>query len=353
MLDVPILARNEYEMTAYLLTWITDQLAVGHAPMSYAELDSIREQGIDAIVNLCGEFSDLHEIEQQAGFEVFFLPVADETAPEMVAMENGLAWLDEAMYLGKKVLVHCRHGIGRTGTFVTAYLLRRGFTLKQAGRLLKGADSRANPTNFSQWWLLRRFGRKERGVVSVAPSPVNRERQELGEFFLRYEELQRQFQPGLMDEPTGGWRECRKGACHGLLLTLIEALYLQEKVNRGLPVSKRQALIEQVNKEGRWRHDAVRGGVKRERIECLLRHDGVYLAADFSVIRSCLLKAGLETGLASRFNTMLDNLSQSVFLAVFDWPTVRPLPRVRMTEVISGRFIQVYFQFIQHIKNGG
>lgn len=339
--------------TAYLLTWITDQLAVGHAPMSYAELDSIREQGIDAIVNLCGEFSDLHEIEQRAGFDVFFLPVADETAPDMAAMENGLSWLDEAMYLGKKVLVHCRHGIGRTGTFVTAYLLRRGFTLKQAGRLLKGADSRANPTNFSQWWLLRRFGRKERGVVSVAPSPVNRERSELGEFFLRYEELQRQFQPGLTDEPEGGWRECRQGLCHDLRLTLIEALYLQEKVNRGLSVSRRQTLIEQVNQDGRQNHDAVPGAAGREEGLCSLRHDGVCLAANFSVIRSCLLKAALETGVASRFNETLDNLSQSVFLAVFDWPTVRPLPRVRVTEVISGRFIQVYFQFIQHIKNDG
>ncbi|HFQ82187.1 MAG TPA: protein tyrosine phosphatase, partial [Desulfobacterales bacterium] len=45
----------------YQLTWITPQLATGYAPMSYAELDSIREQGINAIVNLCGEFTDLHE----------------------------------------------------------------------------------------------------------------------------------------------------------------------------------------------------------------------------------------------------------------------------------------------------
>jgi hypothetical protein len=40
--------------SAYQLTWITDYLAVGYAPMSYVELDSIKEQGINAIVNLCG-----------------------------------------------------------------------------------------------------------------------------------------------------------------------------------------------------------------------------------------------------------------------------------------------------------
>ncbi|MGQ9500375.1 MAG: protein-tyrosine phosphatase family protein [Dissulfurimicrobium sp.] len=49
-------------------------------------------------------------------------------------MERALAWLDEAIYLGKKVLVHCRHGIGRTGTFVTAYLIRRGLGLKLAAK---------------------------------------------------------------------------------------------------------------------------------------------------------------------------------------------------------------------------
>ena len=86
---------------AYLPTWITQNLAVGHAPMSFAELDSLKEQGITAIVNLCGEFCDLHEIEEKAGFEVFYLPIDDNTAPKMEEMERGLAWLDEAVYLGK------------------------------------------------------------------------------------------------------------------------------------------------------------------------------------------------------------------------------------------------------------
>ena len=174
-------------MSGYSLTWITKNLAVGHAPMSYAELDSLKEQGIGAIVNLCGEFSDLHEIERNAGFEVFFLPIPDETAPQMEEMEKGLEWLDEAVYLGKKVLVHCHHGIGRTGTFVTAYLLRRGFSLKKAGKMLKG--TRANPTNFSQWWLLRKFGKKEGRLTLEEPTPDNRNSADLSEFYSRYEQL--------------------------------------------------------------------------------------------------------------------------------------------------------------------
>uniref|UniRef100_A0A832A1M5 Uncharacterized protein n=1 Tax=Desulfacinum infernum TaxID=35837 RepID=A0A832A1M5_9BACT len=54
-------------MVDYEIRWITDQLAVGHAPMSYQHLSQIAQQGIGAIVNLCGEYCDLHEIEEKSG----------------------------------------------------------------------------------------------------------------------------------------------------------------------------------------------------------------------------------------------------------------------------------------------
>ena len=145
-------------MAAYEITWITNQLAVGHAPMSFTDLERIREKGVDAIVNLCGEFCDLHELEKQSGFEVYYLPIPDESAPDLKAMEQALAWLDEAMYLGKKILVHCRYGFGRTNTFVTAYLLRRGFNIKEAGKKL--GPSRAAALNYDQWQFLKNYSKK-------------------------------------------------------------------------------------------------------------------------------------------------------------------------------------------------
>ena len=174
-------------MSDYQLTWITDHLAVGHAPMSYDDLDLIRAEGIDAIVNLCGEFCDLHEIEEQSGFEVFYLPIPDECAPDMEEMENALAWLDEAIYLGKKILVHCRHGIGRTGTFVTSYLIRKGLGLKVAGKKLKG--TRANPTNYSQWRLLKKYSKKS-GILKIRePSLESNRTVDLSGYFSDYEAL--------------------------------------------------------------------------------------------------------------------------------------------------------------------
>ena len=145
-------------MSKYELSWITEHLAAGHAPFSHDDLAEMRGQGIDAIVNLCGEYCDLHEIQQDSGFEVCYLPIADECAPDMAEMEKAIEWVDELIGQGKKVLVHCRFGIGRTGTFVTAYLLKHGLNLKAAGKILKA--TRANPSNYCQWKLLRQYQKK-------------------------------------------------------------------------------------------------------------------------------------------------------------------------------------------------
>jgi len=169
----------------YQLTWITSDLAVGYAPMSYDELESIKSQGITAIVNLCAEFCDLHKIEEDRGFEVYYLPTVDETAPDMEEMEKGLAWLDEAIYLGKKILIHCRYGIGRTGTFVTSYLLRKGLGLKVASKKLK--NTRATPASYSQWKLLKKYGKKS-GVLKIRePSLESKNVFDLSIYFTEYE----------------------------------------------------------------------------------------------------------------------------------------------------------------------
>jgi protein-tyrosine phosphatase len=145
-------------MASYTVTWVTDILAVGYAPMSYDDLAAIRSEGITAIINLCGEFCDLHEIELSDGFKVHYLPIPDECAPDMAALEAALDWIDAMHSAGCKVLVHCRFGVGRTGTFVTAYLLRRGHDLKKAAKILDG--TRANPTHYCQWKLLRQYRKK-------------------------------------------------------------------------------------------------------------------------------------------------------------------------------------------------
>jgi protein-tyrosine phosphatase len=141
----------------YRLEWITDHVAAGHAPMSYDQLDAIRSTGITAILNLCGEYCDLHEIEERAGFQVHYLPIPDECAPGLEAMEEALKWMDAIIARGGKVLVHCRFGIGRTGTLLMAYLIRGGMQMKTAEKILR--KTAAGPARYCQWKFLRKYNK--------------------------------------------------------------------------------------------------------------------------------------------------------------------------------------------------
>lgn len=347
-------------MSTYKLTWITDHLAVGHAPMSYDDLDSIKEQGISGIVNLCGEFSDLHEIEEGAGFEVFYLPIPDETAPKMEQMEKGLEWLDEAVYLGKKVLVHCKLGVGRTGTFVTAYMLRRGFNLKKAGKLLK--KTRANPTNYSQWWLLRKFGKKEGQLKMAEPSADNRSGADLSNFYTRYEKLLERVDAQLGSKASECCNKDSNACAQSFHLSLMEALYLNHKVNIALSSEQRNQVIEKaaanITAEENTDENLVRipdnpdaPGAATEN-SCPLREGDKCLLHQYRPIH-CRTNCEKKELQIEEINKELALLSEEVFSALFETDPQSNviLPEVSNQETISGKFIQRYFQYLVSQKN--
>lgn len=144
------------------MEWVTDQLAASYATLSYEDLAFVKKKGITAIVNLCGEFCDLYEIQEKDGFDVFYVPLFDECAPDMAILEETLEWVEAKIEDGKNILVHCRFGMGRTGMFVFAYLLRRGMNLKTITKKLK--QYRANPSSHCQWKLLRQYAKNLKKV---------------------------------------------------------------------------------------------------------------------------------------------------------------------------------------------
>lgn len=337
---------------SYLLTWVTKNLAVGHAPMSYAELDEIREQGIDAIVNLCEEFSDLHELEENAGFEVCYLPITDERAPKMEEMEQSLEWLDEAIYLGKKVLVHCKHGVGRTGTFVTAYLLRRGLGMKKAEKLMR--KTRANPTNFKQWWLLRKFGKQEGTLKSGEATPDNRNSTDLSVFYARYEQLLRKIDR-IVQSKLPDTEEVEPDHCcyNSFSLAPVEAIYLNDRVNIGLSAKDRKNVIEKAA-GSRARKSPVKPEAQKDSADIcpLLGEEGCMLP-QYRPIQCRLRGVEFSEEELTEISRELSELSSEIFKALFVLENSKTPPSVGRSAAISGKFIQQYFEFLatQKITN--
>jgi protein-tyrosine phosphatase len=324
---------------SYELTWVTDQLAVGHAPMSYEQLDSIKEQGIGAIVNLCAEFCDLHELEENAGFEVYYLPIHDECIPEMEAMEKALHWFDEAIYLKKKILVHCRHGIGRTGTFVSAYLLRRGLGLKLVKKALK--PTRANPSNYSQWKLLKKYS-KQQGQLKVREASIHNDNNtiDLNPFFSDYQ--------AIIDDYTISEAEnvpdsiINGQCCHEYFeMYLIEAVFVNHHMNLLLSSAKREETI----------HDAVmKFQTYREYKDfsvCPLLEDGKCQIFSKRPIHCRQLKKSTDQSIISK---MIDKLSRDVFFSLTNsFPPEKAL-HFSILDTVSGRFVQHYFQAMLQIS---
>jgi len=233
---------------AYKLRWVTDNLAVGSAPMSEKDLDTIKECGITNIVNLCGEFCDLANIERISGFDVFYLPIDDDSVPAMEEMENALEWLDEAIFLGKKVLIHCRLGLGRTGTFINSYLVRKGFGLKQAQKKLKHIKS--TPSSYYQWDLLRKYDKQNKQLTLREPSLEGKHFVDLTPYFSEYEvfvaEIERTIKENIPNNLLVSDCGRKQSPCcsETFSIQLIEAAYLHHYINKTLCRDERIRVID-------------------------------------------------------------------------------------------------------------
>jgi Fe-S-cluster containining protein len=337
---------------AYVLTFVTPHLAVGHAPMTREQLDSLKAQGVDAILNLCAEFCDLHDIESEAGFEVYYLPIPDEQAPPLAELEKALAWLDEAVYLGRKVLIHCRHGIGRTGTVLNAYLLRRGMGHSLSARILK--PLRSKPTNFDQWWTIRKYGRASGRLTIREPTLESKHLVDLGPFFYDYEglcALAEEYAPGT--ERCG--REHARCCSTPVSLSFIEAVYLSHARNVVLPSRTRLAVIDlavEAARQERMTASQETATVAKGEFclsdagsVCPLLDTGTCLLFDYRPLqcRTFGIAAAAKAELWETLEPAVETLSRQAYFAFTSEMDEEPLPRFGLPDVVSGRYVQDFF----------
>jgi protein-tyrosine phosphatase len=327
--------------------------------MSYDELQSIREQGVDGIVNLCGEYADLHEIEKRYGFEVYYLPVDDDQAPALRDLEKALDWLDEALHLGKKVLIHCTYGIGRTGTFVTSHFLRRGCSLKLAKQRLKKTG--AEFTSFNQWWFLRKFWKKQEKQATAESFLEASHLIALKPHFDLYESLVNDLETSVdatyPNLPRCG-RDTDSCCTHFFRLHLVEASYLNHHLNKMVTSGERLEAIDRAVLEDRLIHQislSHEGGCSE--------HSPGEIAGyrcPLSVERRCILYThrpvlcrvhGLPDSVPlERARRELIRISRRLFFELnsthLEGTLLFPL-----THVVSGKFVYDYFDFLMKAQD--
>lgn len=122
----------------------------GHydAEKARRRLDALIEAGIDTFIDLTKDNENvpyakiLAEEAEMYGIQVEYqrFSIGDFGLPTPKQMKTILDTIDGQLAMGRKVYLHCWGGIGRTGTTVGCYLVRRGLAGEEALRQL------------ARWW---------------------------------------------------------------------------------------------------------------------------------------------------------------------------------------------------------
>ena len=115
------------------------------------DLAAIKTWGADAVVTLMeSKELDLYDVRdlpgkvQDLGMTWIHLPIQDEHAP---TKQFDLAWHTEGKALvdrlisGQRILLHCKGGLGRTGTVAAKLLIEFGYSADEAIAIARNARS--------------------------------------------------------------------------------------------------------------------------------------------------------------------------------------------------------------------
>jgi protein-tyrosine phosphatase len=127
------------------LSWVTHELAVGGSFGMDEAAQLLREQGIERVVDLRSECCDDEEVLRRHGVVLLKLPTDDRCAVSQDMLDEGVAWVDAQLAAGRRVLIHCEHGIGRSALLGLCVLVSRGLPPLDALAHLKRARRQASP----------------------------------------------------------------------------------------------------------------------------------------------------------------------------------------------------------------
>jgi protein-tyrosine phosphatase len=164
--------------------WVEpDRLLAGEYPaqfdaeITHRRLDALLQAGFNTFIDLTRPNETIpyfHLLMEEARLyqvrvEHLRFPIGDFGLPTPELMKQILDTLDEALHNGRKIYLHCWGGIGRTGTAVGCYLVRRGKSGDEALRQLaewwrsvpKSQIHPRSPETYEQVEFIRRWSTHE------------------------------------------------------------------------------------------------------------------------------------------------------------------------------------------------
>ena len=117
--------------------WLIERRLAGVSyPRSEDAIALLQKLGILALLSLSEE-SLSEDLLRRYKIQWKHLPVADFTAPTLEQVEQALTSIDGFLEDGLPVAVHCRAGLGRTGTILACYLVAQGSSATDAIRQVR------------------------------------------------------------------------------------------------------------------------------------------------------------------------------------------------------------------------
>lgn len=131
LLDLPPLNPASPGFAHLDVAWVQPDLAVGGRidPLNVPRLQAL---GIGSVVDLRAEEKDDEVLLTDHGIRFLHLPMPDEFPLTLGQMSEGSRWITGERSRGRRVLVHCQHGVGRSVMLIAATLIDAGVPATEA-----------------------------------------------------------------------------------------------------------------------------------------------------------------------------------------------------------------------------
>lgn len=160
--------------------WIVDDLAVGGAIPAETIALLAPSYGVGAVIDLRAEACDDAAALARHGVAFLHLPTPDRRGVSQARLDHGVAFARRMASEGRRLLVHCEQGIGRSATLALCVLVDRGRAPLEALALAKAARAAVSPSKhqYEAWmrWTARRAPQAARpsyhefGCVAYRPA---------------------------------------------------------------------------------------------------------------------------------------------------------------------------------------